>query len=374
MDTAIGIGQTSRAGTSLAQVDFQLGLLGMFISLPLLGAQTVGGGTMVLNTAEAEGDLAANFFANVLTVYVWRPSTGSKVGNLFSGIMPSGSEPTAANSEQVTHNAAITSSGVAAADGDVIVCEVWGRHGQADAVARTCTFYYDGTTENVTENAVVSNHASYLELAETLSFQPTSVAAADTLTPNLTEASASLGLLARVDTITPSLADSVSLSSLLARADTLTPSLTDVVQAVVSLLTADAITPSVTDASALLALLARTDTMTPALVEAAQIIGALTGTDTLTPSVADAVSLLASLSLADTLTPSLADTGTVQIPIVGADTLTPSLLDVQSLLKLLLDPRATVLLRSRFVNDVHIGISDASVHIGNAPITVTKRD
>jgi len=62
---------------------------------------------------------------------------------------------------------------------------------------------------------------------------------------------------------------------------------------------------------------------------------------------------------------------------------TPVLLDAASLLKILLDPRTAVLLRSRLFAVVHIGVADkqvvvgesaVNVQIGNAPITVTKRD
>lgn len=182
MNTIIGTGQTSRAGSSTAVVAGQNGLLGMFISPPLSGAQTVGGGTMIVNTAEAEDHLDANFRVNALTVYVWRPSTGAQVGSFVrDGGSTGGTEPTSINSEQVTHATGVTTTAVSAADGDVVVCEIWAVHAQATATARTCTFYFDGTTVNTTENAVVSNHASFIEFAEALVFAPDTQA----LTPSL---------------------------------------------------------------------------------------------------------------------------------------------------------------------------------------------
>ncbi len=171
MSPAIGTGQASLSGTSLAQTTGQRGLLGMFISPPLSGAQTVGGGDMILNAAEAEAHLDANFWINSLTAYVWRPSTGALVGYIRDTGASGGTEPTSASSEQVSHLMGLTTSPVSAADGDVIVGEVWAVHTQATATAYTCTFYYDGTTVNTTENAVVSNHASFLQLAEQLVFQ-----------------------------------------------------------------------------------------------------------------------------------------------------------------------------------------------------------
>jgi len=169
MNTVIGVAQASLAGTTLNNTAAQTGLLGMFISPPLSGAQTVGGGTMVLNTADKESNAAANFWIDGLNVYVWRPSTGTKVGTLRDARNLGGTEAT--TGETVTHISGITSTGISASDGDVLVCEVWAEHTQSMATAYTATFYYDGTTENATENATVSNHASYLQLAETLTFK-----------------------------------------------------------------------------------------------------------------------------------------------------------------------------------------------------------
>lgn len=172
MSGSIGAAQVSKAGTSPANVNPQDSFLGFFCSDTLNVDQTVGGGSITLNAAEAESNAVANFWINSLNVYVWRPSNGTKVGTVVdaTGSSLGGTEPTSASSEQVTHITGITSSAVAGLAGDVIICEVWGRQSTTQTVARTCTFYYDGTTENTTENAVVSNHASYIELAETLTF------------------------------------------------------------------------------------------------------------------------------------------------------------------------------------------------------------
>lgn len=170
MDTAIGAAQASLAGTTLAQTAAQIGLLGMWVSPPLSGAQTVGGGTMVLNAADQESNASANFWANSVNVYVWRPSTGAKVGTVLDATGSLGGTE-GGTGETVTHITGIASSAVSASDGDVVVCELWGHHTQSMATAYTATVYFDGTTENTTENAAVSNHASFLELAETLTFQ-----------------------------------------------------------------------------------------------------------------------------------------------------------------------------------------------------------
>lgn len=174
MDTNIGTSQTSINITTSASTNIRSNFLRTFCSPPLVGDQVVGGGNMILNTADQESNTSANFWVNALSVYVWRPSTGTKVGTIrdSSGTSLGGSEPTSANSLQVTHITAITSASVNALDGDVVIAEIWTRTTQSSATAYTCIFAYDGTTVNTTENAVVTSHASFLELTENLNFTP----------------------------------------------------------------------------------------------------------------------------------------------------------------------------------------------------------
>jgi hypothetical protein len=175
MDTAIGVGQTSVAINTLGSTAIQTALFRMFSSPPLDGAQTVGGGTITLNVADSESNLNGNFAICQLNVYVWRPSTGVIVGTLADNSIGAvansiAREPTLASSEQVS-TINFSTSAVSAQDGDVVICEIWSYHQQAMGSAYVATFYFDGTTENNTENAVVSNHASYLLLNENLTFK-----------------------------------------------------------------------------------------------------------------------------------------------------------------------------------------------------------
>lgn len=140
-------------------------------SKPLQGAQTVGGGTWTVNIADAESNTSANHFINSLTAYVWRPSTGASIGTIVSTRSGSSLEPTSTSSEQVSTFTIATSS-VAAQDGDVIILELYARPIQSMSTSYTVNSYYDGTTENTTENAVVSSHASFVESSEDLLFQP----------------------------------------------------------------------------------------------------------------------------------------------------------------------------------------------------------
>lgn len=173
MNTQIGLAMTNLQVTTLNSTAAQSNFMGFFCSPPLAGNQTVGGGTMILNAAEQEANLASNWWINSLHIYVWRPSNGTLVGRVrdAANVSLGGSEPTATNSTQVSHVTGITSSAVSALDGDVVICEVWVRATQGMATGYSNRFYFDGTTENTTENAVVTNHASYIELTENLAFK-----------------------------------------------------------------------------------------------------------------------------------------------------------------------------------------------------------
>lgn len=173
MDLNLGTTQSLMSGTTLAQTTAQSGFLGFFVSPPLAFNQIVGGGTMILGVAELESNLNANFWVNTLNMYVWRPSTGTKVGTVrdSTGTSLGGLEPTAANTEQTTYITGITSSAVSALVNDVIICEVWAYQAtQASGKAYTATFYYDGTTAITAENTATSSAASFIQLSETLIF------------------------------------------------------------------------------------------------------------------------------------------------------------------------------------------------------------
>lgn len=173
MNTRLGTAQASLAVTTQASTVAQNNFMGYFCSPPLQGTQTVGGGTMILNGAENESNANANWWINSLNIYVWRPSTGTRVGVIrdAAGTSLGGLEPTATNNNQVSHITGITSTAISAQTDDVVICEVWIRATQAAAMSYTGTFFYDGTTVNTTENAVVTSHASFIELTENLVFK-----------------------------------------------------------------------------------------------------------------------------------------------------------------------------------------------------------
>ena len=173
MDLSLGAVQTSIAGSTSNNTSVQRGFLGFFCSPKLNGNQTVGGGSWSLNLAQAESNLSANFFINLVNIYVWRPSTNTKIGTILDATTSLGGlEPTAASSIQVNTFTFSTSS-VSALDGDVIICEIWSVFTQGAATSYTATIYFDGTTENNTQSTVVTSQASYLNISENLTFYNT---------------------------------------------------------------------------------------------------------------------------------------------------------------------------------------------------------
>lgn len=174
MNATIGSGQASPTFTTLNNQTLQEVFLRMWTSLPLDGNQTVGGGNFILNFAHAESNMNVNLFKYGVNIYIWRPSTGTKIGTVkavLGAFSIVGTEPGAASSERVWHVSGITSSAVSALDGDVIIFELYVDFAQGMSTSYTGTLYYDGTTQNTTDNASVSNHASYIEFAETLVFK-----------------------------------------------------------------------------------------------------------------------------------------------------------------------------------------------------------
>lgn len=112
-----------------------------------------------------------------VTCYVWRPSSGAKVGNIFDANTAGTtneffdcSQGAANGTQQFAENGTFTGSLVTCQVGDVIIIEAWCYSSDNTARASALNYYYDGTTANTTSEAVVSNHASFLQTPENLSF------------------------------------------------------------------------------------------------------------------------------------------------------------------------------------------------------------
>ena len=114
-----------------------------------------------------------------ICVYVWRPSTGAKVSNIFDGNTATGYFDTGnqnisgKTTSEVAEHGTFSGSSVTCAVGDVIVVEAWISVWFSSSTSCTLSFFYDGTSTNTTSGTVVSNHAAFLETPENITFQGT---------------------------------------------------------------------------------------------------------------------------------------------------------------------------------------------------------
>jgi len=169
MNTTIGSAQVPALGNSLAQTASQEGFARFWVTPPLKGGYTFGGATDDLSVAIAvtESNASANINNFRLHAYIWRPRTGVKIATLVDNVFGK-TEPSASVITLWYQN--VTSASVTSLDGDVIIFEVWIVHSQATNVTRQIGVYYDGAVSNSTNNAVVSNIASYFLVQANLTF------------------------------------------------------------------------------------------------------------------------------------------------------------------------------------------------------------
>ena len=204
-DETVGPAQDFAAGSSVSTTATQT-LYGQRFFSPSLAAQTIGGSsqTITINVANEQSNNAMNFGTEIrVHVSVWRPSTNTFLGagssadyinalSITSGL----AEPGAAGSERVNHGTAtFTPNSFTVEEGDRLCIEVIWRFTQSMSTSYTGTFYYDGTTENTTTNSEVTDHASFIQFSDTITFSsgPTvnSGALSSSTTPTVSMAGAS---------------------------------------------------------------------------------------------------------------------------------------------------------------------------------------
>lgn len=159
LDVAAGTIRGEVVGSSLAQTAHQDGAIQGFSSVQLK-AQTIGSGTWTLAVQLKESSANANALL-VLSLYIWRPSTGAIVGYIYDSDTTLGSEwSTGPNGsgQLVT----FSGSSVDVEDGDVLALEVWFHAAQASATSFTNSVFLNGSTA-VTAGYTGTDPASYLE-------------------------------------------------------------------------------------------------------------------------------------------------------------------------------------------------------------------
>ena len=206
MDTNIGITQASIVLNTININTLKNYYFTTFVSSPLNGISTINADNWKYAFAAQESNASANFPAGAanspvyLNVYVWRPSNGTKVGTIIDGNTSSVfAECSSANTERAMYGSFTGSSVSSISNGDVIVCEIWFAITQAASTAYNDTFFFDGTTENTTLNATVSNHASFLGSWQTLTFSYVKPIIYRTITETISSSESVTALKFRMD-------------------------------------------------------------------------------------------------------------------------------------------------------------------------------
>lgn len=175
MNITIGTSQASLQMTSNAVSSTQNYYFTRFVS-PALDMASISANTWTYNIATRQNSTQnrGNFPVDGndqpvrVNCYVWRPGTG-KIGTILDGNTAATVDENG-NSEVVHHVTFSGSSVSSMAAGDRLVFEVWFVIQQVSGITSTNTIYYDGATVNTTDNATVSNHASFIETPQTLTF------------------------------------------------------------------------------------------------------------------------------------------------------------------------------------------------------------
>lgn len=158
---------------------------------PALAAQTVSANTWTLNFAARESGTSYNFpvlgTAKPLwvNIYIWRPSTTTKIATLLDGNTNSNfDEPSASATIKVMHGTLATVAGTAQ-QGDVICFELWTDMTHTPTQGVTHRIYWEGSVVTTVANTTVTDHASFLETPQDLVFYDPTAQVNMTVTPKV---------------------------------------------------------------------------------------------------------------------------------------------------------------------------------------------
>jgi hypothetical protein len=129
-----------------------------------LSSSSIAANTWTISFAALDQIAAANTIA--ISVYVWRPSTTTKIGTIFDNTIALGGTISSGETGfKVTFSGSAIASGIVSGD---VICIEFMIFVATGLNGFSLTSYYDGTTV-VTSNATsVSSVASYLETPETI--------------------------------------------------------------------------------------------------------------------------------------------------------------------------------------------------------------
>lgn len=144
-----------------------------FISDPLMGVTSISANTWQIVYSFEQNNASSNFVGPIMYVYVWRPSTGARIGWINDQVNPVDiTEPGAINSQRLKKTTFAGSAVASVVNGDVIIWELASRLTQSASVSYNNLMYYDGTNEQTagSTGAVVSDMATYIETPQNLGF------------------------------------------------------------------------------------------------------------------------------------------------------------------------------------------------------------
>lgn len=144
--------QASTSIVSLGTVSGQNLRLARFLSRPISSNQTIPAQDIRLHIGAKQSGAGANV-RPAFQLFVWRPSNGTKVGNLVLG--PKDANAITGTTEVNAITGSATSSALAVLSGDIFVLELWVNAAQADTATYTDTLYFDGAFED----SIASNAA-----------------------------------------------------------------------------------------------------------------------------------------------------------------------------------------------------------------------
>src|SRR6478609_3698948 len=151
MTTTIGTTQTSSSIANVSGYNY----FTRFVAAPL-AAQTISANTWTINFAASQ---SSSFAASNIRacIYVWRPSSGTRVGFIADSVVALTTQFT---SGEFSYQVTVAGSAVTAIAGDVLCFEAIL---STSSSSGTLAFYYDGATINTTDGSNVSDQASFIE-------------------------------------------------------------------------------------------------------------------------------------------------------------------------------------------------------------------
>jgi hypothetical protein len=183
MNDTIGTSQNSLACITTSTTSAQVEHFSRFVTRTFSNT-SISANTWNYAFAVEQDNVNANFPCSSsgkaiwVSVYVWNPATQTKVGNIIDGVSNADFDEPSSSATEISVFGTFSGAAVnSIPSGCVIVYECMFQITMNSAAVRNLIFYYDGPTENNANGNTVSNHASYIETPQTITFQNNAVKA-----------------------------------------------------------------------------------------------------------------------------------------------------------------------------------------------------